>query len=138
MSLLFVCSDISFNPIRTCKPLKMEENFLLSLLLRMFLEDLQNLSTIMLSSWTPQQLAKVHCYYPEDHPHLMKSPVTTAEKHVIIQGCILELQHNQCVVCVHNITLEPSTGVVKKCCHTEAVLPAKLKSFNWSGSKQKR
>jgi hypothetical protein len=68
----------------------------------------------------------------------MKSPVTTAEKHVIIQGCILELQHNQCVVCVHNITLEPSTGVVKKCCHTEAVLPAKLKSFNWSGSKQKR
>jgi hypothetical protein len=28
---------------------------------------------------TPQQLARVHCYYPEDHPHLMKTPVPTAK-----------------------------------------------------------
>lgn len=34
----------------------------------------------------PQQLSRIHCFYPEDHPHLTKTPMPTAEKHVIIQG----------------------------------------------------
>ncbi|KAG1897600.1 uncharacterized protein F5891DRAFT_982568 [Suillus fuscotomentosus] len=81
----------------------------------------------------PQQLARIRCFYPEDHPRLTKTPVPTAEKHIIVQGCISELLHNRCIVRVHNITLGPSSGVVEKHRHADAVPPAKLKSFNWSG-----
>lgn len=81
-----------------------------------------------------QQLARIRCFYPEDHPRLTKTPVPTAEKHIIVQGCISELLHNRCVVRVHDITLGPSSGIVEKRRHADAVPPAKLKSFNWSGS----
>ncbi|KAG1719658.1 hypothetical protein EDB19DRAFT_1918680 [Suillus lakei] len=86
----------------------------------------------------PQQLARIHCFYPDDHPHLTKTPMPTAEKHVIVQGCITELYHKQCVVSVHDITLGPSTAVVEKCRHVDAIPPTKLKSFNWSGGKGKK
>ncbi|KAG1843706.1 hypothetical protein C8R48DRAFT_736242 [Suillus tomentosus] len=93
---------------------------------------------IMQYAIMPQQLCRIRCYYPEDHPRLAKTPVPTAEKHVIVQGCITELRHKRCVVSVHDITLGPSTGMVEKRRHAEAVPPVKLKSFNWKGGKKKR
>ncbi|KAG2111326.1 uncharacterized protein F5147DRAFT_651502 [Suillus discolor] len=77
----------------------------------------------------PQQLARIRCFYPEDHPRLSRTPLPTAEKHIIVQGCISELLHNRCVVRVHDITLGPGSGVVELnrspniyahfCCHGE-------------------
>lgn len=86
----------------------------------------------------PQQLARIRCFYPDSHPRLSKTPVPTAEKHVIVQGCISELYDNRCVISVHDITLGPSTAVVERRRHAEAVPPAKLKSFNWSEGKGKK
>jgi hypothetical protein len=63
--------------------------------------------------------------------------VPTAEKHVVIQGCITELHHKRCVISVHDIILGPSTGVVEKRRRADAVPPVKLKSFNWKGTKKK-
>ncbi|KAG1817743.1 hypothetical protein EV424DRAFT_1540332 [Suillus variegatus] len=60
----------------------------------------------------PQQLVRLYCFYPDDYPHLTKTPVPTADKHVIIQGTISELHHKQCVIHMHDITLGPSTSVV--------------------------
>jgi hypothetical protein len=62
----------------------------------------------------PQQLARMHCFYPDGHLHLSKTPVPTAEKHVIVQGCISELYDNHCIISVHDITLRPSTAVVER------------------------
>lgn len=86
----------------------------------------------------PQQLARLRCFYPDDHPRLSKTPVPTAEKHVIVQGCITELDDNRCVISVHDITLGPSTAVADRRRHAEAVPPTKLKSFNWGGGKGKK
>ncbi|KAG1761172.1 hypothetical protein EDD22DRAFT_954238 [Suillus occidentalis] len=86
----------------------------------------------------PQQLARIQCFYPDDHPHLSKTPLPTAEKHVIVQGSISELYDNRCIISVHDITLGPLTAVVERRRHAEAVPPTKLKSFNWNGGKGKK
>jgi hypothetical protein len=69
----------------------------------------------------PQQLARARYFYPEDHSRLMKTPVSTAEKNIIVQGSISEISHHRCLVRVHDITLGPSAGVVEKRRHAEAV-----------------
>jgi hypothetical protein len=86
----------------------------------------------------PQQLARLRCFYPDDHPRLSKTPVPTAEKHVIVQGSITELYDSHCIISVHDITLGPSTAVADRHRHAEAVPPTKLKSFNWGGGKGKK
>ncbi|KIK32884.1 hypothetical protein CY34DRAFT_100593 [Suillus luteus UH-Slu-Lm8-n1] len=86
----------------------------------------------------PQQIARIRCFYPDNHPRLTKTPVPTAEKHVVVQGSIIKLTHNRCVIRVHDITLGPSTGVVEKQYDVEKTPPVKLKSFNWSSGKDKK
>ncbi|KAG2061734.1 hypothetical protein BDR06DRAFT_1000862 [Suillus hirtellus] len=39
--------------------------------------------------FAPQQNIRVHCYYPQGHPWLSKTPLPSASKHVIIQGTVL-------------------------------------------------
>ncbi|KIK34665.1 hypothetical protein CY34DRAFT_97558 [Suillus luteus UH-Slu-Lm8-n1] len=50
---------------------------------------------------------------PPSHPRLDKTSVSGAEKHVIIQGTITDVDHNRCIPRVHDITLGPSTNVVE-------------------------
>ncbi|KAG1759352.1 hypothetical protein EDD22DRAFT_955946 [Suillus occidentalis] len=88
----------------------------------------------------PQQIARIHCYYPT--ARLDQTPIPSAEKHVIIQGNITDVDDKCCLVCVHDITLGPSTNFVdNRRQHHEAAPtapPAQLKSFNWSESTQKK
>ncbi|KAG1850677.1 hypothetical protein F4604DRAFT_1934356 [Suillus subluteus] len=79
----------------------------------------------------PQQIAHICCYYPTAHPRLDQTPVPTAEKYVIIQGNISEVDGKHCVLCIHDITLGLSTNIVDSRRHREAP-PTQLKSFNWS------
>ncbi|KIK32838.1 hypothetical protein CY34DRAFT_110824 [Suillus luteus UH-Slu-Lm8-n1] len=89
----------------------------------------------------PQQIARIRCYYPTAHPRLDRTPIPSAEKHVIIQGNITDVDDKRCLVCVHNITLGPSTNVVNNRRHhrdaAPTAPPAQLKSFNWSGKGKK-
>lgn len=84
-----------------------------------------------------QQLARMRCYYPPAHPRLDRTPVPSAEKYVIVQGSITELDHKRCIVCVHDITPGPSTNVVENRRHRDATAPTQLKSFNWNGKGKK-
>lgn len=89
----------------------------------------------------PQQIARIHCYNPTGHPRLDRTPVPTAKKHVIIQGNITEVDGKHCLLCVHDITLGPSTNIVNSRRHREAppvAPPAQLKSLNWSGKGKKK
>ncbi|KAG1863415.1 hypothetical protein C8R48DRAFT_708289 [Suillus tomentosus] len=93
---------------------------------------------IMQYAIMPQQLARIRCFYPDEHPRLTKTPVPTADKHVIVQGSISQLLPKRCVIRVHDITLGPSPSVVERRRDAETIPPSKLKSFNWSGGKGKK
>jgi hypothetical protein len=80
-----------------------------------------------------QQVARVHCFYPDGLHRLQNTAVPDAGKHVAVHGVLTEMEGRRCVVRVHDITLGPSNGIVDARRKLDNAPPKKLANFNWSG-----
>jgi hypothetical protein len=78
----------------------------------------------------PQQLTRVRCYYPQSHPHLIKTPVLSPGKHVCVQGVIVGMENDHCVIIVRDIIFGPSDNVTAGP-STDSSPPGTLKRFDW-------
>ncbi|KIK40522.1 hypothetical protein CY34DRAFT_13649 [Suillus luteus UH-Slu-Lm8-n1] len=83
-----------------------------------------------------KQNIHVRCYYPQGHPHLSKTPLPSASKHVIVQGTILRIENEHCVLTVKDIAFGPSDNVVAGPT-SDVISSTPSKGFDWSGKKKR-
>ncbi|KAG2744317.1 hypothetical protein P692DRAFT_20838257 [Suillus brevipes Sb2] len=85
--------------------------------------------------FAPQQNIRVCCYYPQGHPRLSKTPLPSASKHVVVQGTILRIENERCILAVKDIAFGPSDNIVAGPT-SDVVSSTPSKSFDWSGKKK--
>ncbi|KAG2745966.1 hypothetical protein P692DRAFT_201055985 [Suillus brevipes Sb2] len=85
--------------------------------------------------FAPQQNIRVRCYYPQGHPRLSKTPLPSALKHVVVQGTILRIENERCVLAIKDIAFGPSDNVIAGPT-SDVVSSTPSKSFDWSGKKK--
>ncbi|KAG2365898.1 hypothetical protein BDR07DRAFT_1480782 [Suillus spraguei] len=78
---------------------------------------------------------RVHCYYLQGHPWLSKTPLPSASKHVVIQGTVLRIEQERCVLAVKDIAFGPADNVIAGPT-SDVVSSTPSKAYDWS-SKEK-
>jgi hypothetical protein len=85
--------------------------------------------------FAPQQNIRVCCYYPQGHPHLSKTPLPSASKHMVVQGTILCIENECCVLAIKDIAFGPSDNVIASPM-SDVISSTLSKGFDWSGKKK--
>jgi hypothetical protein len=86
--------------------------------------------------FAPQKNIRVHCYYLQGHPWLSKTPLPSASKHVVIQGTVLRIEQERCVLAVKDIAFGPADNVIAGPT-SDVVSSTPSKAYDWSGKKKK-
>ncbi|KIM50840.1 hypothetical protein SCLCIDRAFT_33946 [Scleroderma citrinum Foug A] len=76
----------------------------------------------------PHQSIRLRCYFPSTHPRLTRTPLPSAGRHVIVQGCIQRIDGDRCIVSVNDIKFGASESIFTVDTHP----PTKLSHFDWS------